>query len=158
MAAYTIRYNRTTDHIEGISERSKGSQMNYALSACPALSRSGARFAVGKSSDDLAEIMKSFGKTRKACKKCLEAAQAVLDALKAEGNADANEKFERILDLEQEVKGARASVACQTAGVPLYRRQQMHDALERAKADLYAAIDGLTAEELSAFGEYRLQH
>lgn len=69
-----------------------------------------------------------------------------------------NEKFEEILDLEFEVKGALATVTCQTAGVPPYVMSGYRRALKKAKADLYAAIDALTEDEMRAYGEYRLEH
>jgi hypothetical protein len=79
MASYTIKYNRTTNHIAGITERSKGSELDYARSACPSLSRS-VRFALGKSTDDLAEALKSARTAggRKICGHCESAAEAEL--------------------------------------------------------------------------------
>jgi hypothetical protein len=68
-----------------------------------------------------------------------------------------NERYEKIIDLEFEVKGAAASVTCQGAGVPLYRKSQAAAAYQRAKDALGAAIDALTAEELAEFGPYRAQ-
>jgi hypothetical protein len=78
---YTIRYNAKTDHIEGIAERTKGSDLNYALSACPSLTRNGARMGYGESSEDLKELLNSsFGKLRKGCRNCLVAAETLLVA------------------------------------------------------------------------------
>lgn len=74
---YQIRYNRTTNHIEGIDERTAGSDLNYALSACPVLSRS-YNLANGEGSDDLAEILASARQGRKLCKHCEKAAEAAL--------------------------------------------------------------------------------
>lgn len=77
MSNYGIRYNRATNHISGLCEASKGSEFNYAVSACGALSRS-VNFAEGKcfedASDALAEARKAGG--RKLCKNCEKAALA----------------------------------------------------------------------------------
>jgi hypothetical protein len=85
MSTYTIRYNRTTNHIDGLKIRTAGSEMNYSKSACGSLSRSGHKMARGASSENLAEILataKIGG--RKICQKCLDAAEAMLEAAKAE--------------------------------------------------------------------------
>ncbi|WP_280485376.1 hypothetical protein [Nocardia cyriacigeorgica] len=82
MTAFTIRYNRTTNHIEGLAIRTEGGELNYSLSACGALTRNGIRMGRGFGSDDLAEVVakaKILG-GRKICKKCLEAAEAMLAA------------------------------------------------------------------------------
>jgi hypothetical protein len=81
--AYTLKYNRTGQHIAGIVERTKGTDLDYALSACPALSRSGSRMAQGKSYEDLkealaaAELSAQVG-NRKMCTKCRMAAETAL--------------------------------------------------------------------------------
>jgi hypothetical protein len=81
---YTIRYNCASVHVQGINEATAGSEFNYALSACPALSRSGIRMAMGESFDDVAEALRSaqinarvYG--RKLCSKCEQAARRVVD-------------------------------------------------------------------------------
>jgi hypothetical protein len=80
---FTIRYNRTTNHIDGIAERSKGSALNYAVTACPVLSRS-FNLATGKGYEDLKKALQAARKTggRKLCKKCEAAALATLEATK----------------------------------------------------------------------------
>lgn len=65
------------------------------------------------------------------------------------------EKFENLLDLEFDAKGAQGVVACQLAGVPPYRMQQMREAAKRAQQALFAALDELNAEEMAAYGTYR---
>ncbi|WP_431941658.1 hypothetical protein [Nocardia grenadensis] len=82
MSTYTIRYNRTTNHIDGLNIRTAGSQMNYSKSACGSLSRSGHKMGRGASSENLAEILataKIVG-GRKICQKCLVAAEAMIAA------------------------------------------------------------------------------
>jgi hypothetical protein len=91
---YTIRYNRNTNHIAGITERTKGSDFTYAQSACAALTRSGTRMATGKSSDDLAEILADARSSaratgRKLCTTCEKAAEMEIAAIEAETAAAA---------------------------------------------------------------------
>lgn len=85
-APYTIRYNRTAAHISGIAERTRGTELDYAVSACPALSRSGVRMAV--KSGAWADVSEALAAARtharvyglKMCAKCETAAQAVAAA------------------------------------------------------------------------------
>ncbi|MFF4777656.1 hypothetical protein ACFY05_32995 [Microtetraspora fusca] len=63
--------------------------------------------------------------------------------------------FEHLLDLEFVAKSEKAGVACQGAGVPLWRKQQMHDNAKRAQTELFTALDALTDEEKSLYGTYR---
>lgn len=77
---FQIFYNRTTDHIDGLEIRTEGSDLNYSLSHCSALSRNATRMARGKKSEDLGEILRSAGITRKLCKSCEDAAKAQLNA------------------------------------------------------------------------------
>jgi hypothetical protein len=84
VATYTIVYNRTSNHIKGIDERLTTSEFNYSVSACSALSRSGARFATGKSFTDLATALDAARLNAKVggrhmCKKCETAALEVLN-------------------------------------------------------------------------------
>jgi hypothetical protein len=75
-AEYTIKYNRTTNHIAGIAERSNGSDLNYAQSACPVLTRS-YNLATGKTFTSAAKALESARKGgRKVCKHCEAAALA----------------------------------------------------------------------------------
>lgn len=109
---FTIRYNRNTDHIEGISERTPVSAdgMNYAVSACPALSRSGVRLAVGFASDDLREVLENFGKLQKACKKCEKAANLVLAEIEAAESEAA--KAQEQAPVELHYQRCRPDVSC----------------------------------------------
>lgn len=80
---YTLKYNRTGQHIAGIVERTKGSDLDYALSACSALSRNGSRMAMGESYTDLKEALQEAETDarvsgRKMCAKCRTAAEAAL--------------------------------------------------------------------------------
>jgi hypothetical protein len=82
-ATYTIKYNRTTNHIAGLDIRTAGSEMNYSQNACPTLTRS-VNFAEGKTSTDLREILKSAKiNGRKVCKHCEKAAEAMIAAMPA---------------------------------------------------------------------------
>lgn len=85
MSTYTVKYNRTTNHIDGIAVRtqSTGADDNsgvvgyYAESTCGALTRGW--FANGFSSDDLAEVLEEAGYgDRKLCKRCEKAANQAL--------------------------------------------------------------------------------
>lgn len=83
---YTIRYSRTANHIAGIEARTRTSgQENggvvgyYAQNACSALTRG--NLAQGKSYDTVAEALAFLNAShRKACAKCVAAAEAVLAA------------------------------------------------------------------------------
>jgi hypothetical protein len=80
MSTFTIRYTRTANHIEGIANRTKDSAdgLNYALSACPSLSRNVTKMAKGFSSEDLAEVLANAPRSRKLCQTCKAAAEAQL--------------------------------------------------------------------------------
>lgn len=76
---YTLKYKTGAVHIAGLDEVLRGGEFNYSLSACGALSRSNF-WATGKSSEDLAEVVKAAQYVGKGlCKKCAKTAQAVLD-------------------------------------------------------------------------------
>lgn len=82
--AYMIRYNRSSQHISGITEATKSNGgLRYAVSACPALSRSEFKMAKGASFGDLAEALKAARSGarvtgRKMCTRCEQAAERVL--------------------------------------------------------------------------------
>jgi hypothetical protein len=78
---FTVKYNKTSNHISGIEARTEGSDLNYAASACGSLSRSGHRMAVAKSYDSVADALKAIQtSTRSACKNCVAAAEALIAA------------------------------------------------------------------------------
>ncbi|QYN17488.1 hypothetical protein [Amycolatopsis sp. DSM 110486] len=81
MATYTLKYNRTTNHIDGLQIRTHSSDdsLNYSLNACSALSRT-VRWAIGPTSDNLTEILETarLRGGRKLCKSCEKAALAEL--------------------------------------------------------------------------------
>jgi hypothetical protein len=88
--SYTIKYNRNTNHIAGVSERTRsnggdkgGSVTYYAQSTCSVLSSS-PYLATGKSFERLADAVAALERPqdRKACKKCLAAAKAQIEAEK----------------------------------------------------------------------------
>lgn len=79
---YTIKYNKSTNHIAGITERTTGSELSYAVSACPALSRSGSRMAVGPSFEDISDALSAARVSAKAnrrnvCRTCEGAAESL---------------------------------------------------------------------------------
>lgn len=81
---YQIRYNRTTNHIEGIPERTIGTGLTYATSACGALSRGAIRMGtVGPEHADLAVTLaaarsNAAASGRKLCRNCERAAEAAI--------------------------------------------------------------------------------
>ena len=90
---YTIRYNRSTTHIEGCdaATQSTGEERNgvvsyYAQSACGSLTRYGHSMGTGKTYEDAAEALEAgranaAASGRKFCKKCeLAAKWAVANA------------------------------------------------------------------------------
>ncbi|MEV7402856.1 hypothetical protein AB0N93_20995 [Streptomyces sp. NPDC091267] len=89
---YTVKYNRTTNHIDGIDGRTVaahdgkatgGEVPYYAENACGSLTRYS--FANGFSSDSLADVLEAARKDgRKLCKTCEKAALAALEAMAAQ--------------------------------------------------------------------------
>jgi len=90
--SYTIKANRSSVHIAGIEERTQSTGADngsgvvpyYAESACGALTRSGYSMQQLGTYDDIADAIKhatyatySIG-SRKVCKTCLAAAEALL--------------------------------------------------------------------------------
>jgi hypothetical protein len=83
---FSIRYNRTTNHIDGIEVRTPeageergGVVPYYAQNACGVITRG--TLAQGKSFDSLADALENARKGgRKLCKKCEAAALAALEA------------------------------------------------------------------------------
>jgi hypothetical protein len=91
---FSIKYNRTTNHIAGIAERTVSNQSAenanrygavayYAENACGSLTRY--RFADGASFESLADALEAARKAggRKLCKTCEKAAEAALAAAEA---------------------------------------------------------------------------
>ena len=79
--AFQLKYNRSSVHVAGITERTQvsGDGMNYAQSACPSLTRH-LSFMVKDASDDLAEALEMARLTArvqglKLCKHCEKAAE-----------------------------------------------------------------------------------
>lgn len=80
----TIRYTRSTVHLQGLAESSKGSGMDYAVSACSALSRSASRMGTRTTHETVKDALKAaqdFAKAMnlKVCKNCLKAAEANIE-------------------------------------------------------------------------------
>jgi hypothetical protein len=84
---FTVKYNRTTNHIDGLAIRSTGGGndmgdhvSDYALSACPSLTRY--TFADGARFEDVEDALEAARKAggRKLCKHCEKAAEAMIEA------------------------------------------------------------------------------
>jgi hypothetical protein len=86
MNAYQIKYTGKTYHIAGIEVATVGTQLDYSITACPALTRSASRMAItGKPVDDLAAALKSATtsarvRNGKVCAHCEKAAAKILAA------------------------------------------------------------------------------
>lgn len=86
MSDYQIKYTGKTYHIAGIEVATVGTQLEYSLTACPALTRSASRMAnSGKALDDLAAALKAATtsarvRNGKVCAHCEKAAAKVLAA------------------------------------------------------------------------------
>jgi hypothetical protein len=76
--SYTIRYNRTTNHIEGLEVLTAGSETAWSQNACGSLTRGG--LAVGKTYETVGQALKGARVSRKLCKNCEKAAGAALTA------------------------------------------------------------------------------
>lgn len=82
---YTVKYNRSSNHIAGITAKTQsagnetgGSVAYYAQSTCATLTKG--KLATGASSDDLGEILAKARTAggRKLCTRCEKAAEAAL--------------------------------------------------------------------------------
>jgi hypothetical protein len=81
----TLKYNSATVHIDGLEVRSQGSEFDYSVTACGALTR-GYRFCTAKGAHataaDALAAAKTLAKslTKKLCKTCTAAAEAAIAA------------------------------------------------------------------------------
>jgi hypothetical protein len=102
---FSIKYNRTTNHIAGIAERTVSNQSAenanrygavayYAENACGSLTRY--RFAEGASFESLADALEAARKAggRKLCKTCEKAAEAALAAMQETETEESQEVTE----------------------------------------------------------------
>lgn len=64
-------------------------------------------------------------------------------------------KFEHLLELESNLRGEKVGMGFRPTGTPAWRLEQMHKALKRAEAALFAAIGELSPEEGALYGKYR---
>jgi hypothetical protein len=86
MSNFTIKYNRSTNHIDGIECKSQGTGEEqggvvgyYAQNACGVITRG--RLATGKSYATIQEAYEAASKhTRRICKTCAKAALALIAA------------------------------------------------------------------------------
>lgn len=128
---FTLKYNRTTNHIEGLDIRTAGTEMEYSKNACPSLSR-GTRFATSNLGGDIREALRLARITggRKLCKHCEKAAEAMIAELDA---AEAAELAAAEVEVEVEAP-ATETVA------PLSLREMR-------------ALEGFTSFGLTVMGE-----
>lgn len=88
---FTVKYNRTTNHIDGLTVRTVSTQTDeeinasgvvdyYAENACPSLTRY--RYAQGAQFEDVADALDAARAAggRKLCKHCEKAAEAMIEA------------------------------------------------------------------------------
>jgi bacterioferritin-associated ferredoxin len=83
---YNVVYARGAVHIQGLDEQVRGGldSLNYALTACPALSKNQTFWVYALTTSDLAEAVKKAtalaesGQVKGFCKKCRNTAVAVL--------------------------------------------------------------------------------
>ncbi|MFH9802804.1 hypothetical protein ACH4M0_11260 [Streptomyces albidoflavus] len=87
---FTVKYNGTTNHIDGLTVRTTGGGADmgdhvsdYALNACPSLTRY--RYAQGPQFDSVEDALDSARAAggRKLCKHCAKAAEAMVEAERA---------------------------------------------------------------------------
>lgn len=125
---YRIRSNRNTVHIEGLPERTRvtgagddngsGAIAYYAQSACPALTRSGARMSVGDAFEDATEahaaaVLYAAVHNLKVCKRCEGAAHRL-----AAETAAADAAAVAAADLDEAAEATvRQCTACGTVNV-----------------------------------------
>jgi hypothetical protein len=85
----TIKYNRSSVHIDGLAMRTIGGEFDYARSHCPAISRSvnfctaqAQATTVAGALDEARTLAKGLGLN--LCKKCVSAAEAMIEAAPTE--------------------------------------------------------------------------
>jgi hypothetical protein len=132
---YTIRSNRNTNHLYGVSERGNysgeergGSVQYYADNACGAMTRALANngLSMGDSFGSLADAITELERPqdRSACKVCLKAAraqfQAEQDAERAEVTAEAVRTIDEI-PVEAEVTDTVSGSVVTTLDAPMVR-------------------------------------
>jgi hypothetical protein len=102
---FTIKYNRTTNHIAGIHPQdAKTGEFNYAENACGSITRYA--LAAGKRYDNIFDALNNgFTGGRKLCKTCEKAAFALIAAMDA---AEAAEAAEAAVEVEPVVEPAPA--------------------------------------------------
>lgn len=128
----TIKYNRSTTHIDGLEIRTSSTQSSeqanasgvvayYAENACGSLTRSARNMATGKSFEGAAEALKHADALgRKVCKNCRAAAMmaiiaeayAMNEARYAEAQAEAD--AEQVVDFRLEVEVPTQSLEVRT--------------------------------------------
>lgn len=128
--SYTIRYNRQTNHIDGIACKSTGGGTenggvvaSYALSTCGSLTRG--NLAVGKTYATIQEAYEAASKhTRRICKNCAKAALALIEAERVEAEEAAKVESEQVVTIVSEpvkVEGAEFQVGDKAYFLPVDR-------------------------------------
>lgn len=128
--SYTIRYNRQTNHIDGIAckDQSSGTEKggvvaSYALSACGSLTRG--NLAFGKTYETITEAYEAASKhTRRICKNCAKAALALIEAERVEAEEAAKVEAEQAAQPEPKaeiVEGAEFQVGDKGYFLPVDR-------------------------------------
>lgn len=112
--SYTIRYNRTTNHIEGLEVLTAGSETQWSQNACGALTRGG--LAVGKTVETVEQALKAARVSRKLCKNCEKAAEAALAA----STLEVEEIPEALSEREEVLRGAESAYR---AGMAAFNRE-----------------------------------
>jgi tetratricopeptide (TPR) repeat protein len=119
---YTIKYNRTTNHIAGLEIRSTGGGVerdgyvsDYSQNACGSLTRY--RFADGQSFESLRDALEAARKsTRKLCKTCESAALAMLAEAETTGEIVTENAPEQIIEqVEANIERAKSLAEAENA-------------------------------------------
>jgi hypothetical protein len=117
---FTIKYNRTTSHIDGLTVRTTGGGndmgdhiSDYSQNACGSLTRY--QFAQGKGYATVAEALEAARKdSRKLCKTCEKAALAMIEAEaqteETETMTEGNEQITQDEQLARDVEQAQANI------------------------------------------------
>jgi tetratricopeptide (TPR) repeat protein len=119
---FTLKYNRTTTHIAGLEIRTTGGGVerdgyvsDYSQNACGSLTRY--RFADGQSFESLREALEAARKsTRKLCKTCEKAAEAMLAEAETTGEiVTENNPEQTIEQVEANIERAKSLAEAENA-------------------------------------------
>lgn len=131
--SYTVKYNRSTNHIAGIEAKctsegneSGGVVATYAQNSCGVLTRG--NLATGKTYATIQEAYDAARKhTRRICKNCAKAAMALIEAeqaaLEAEVAESTDDTSDPIQDARTWVEGAEHQVGDEVYYIPSSSRK-----------------------------------